>query len=357
MKVPILTAMFWFIVSAVDIGYPVGFMSDCPGMNKSTTVSRKTKESIGLVLIYPSDNFFGQNEAKCYIGKDGTACVAKYLDFRNRKTQVLINGYLDHSYAYIPRSLISSYLARDRNIIVMEAFFVLLKSYPIAARLSKPLGIILGELLADLRHYGLSANTLELIGGSLGAHMAYYASMRYQELTGQRISRLTALDPAGPCFRNLPRVERLNSDAADRVDVLHTNIDGFGIAAPSGHVDFYANGGEYQPSMTGSFILPCFLLCSHVRSALYWVEALKYPEAFIGVRCDTVSKVRVGDCYNRTITTNVLGVNTDFNKPGIYYLPTRAKAPYHVGVKALKKAKYGVNTYLLKPSPDKDMTF
>lgn len=55
---------------------------------------------------------------------------------------------------------------------------------------------------------------------------------------------LAALDPAGPCFRKVPRVERLNSDAAKRVDVLHTNIDGFGIAEPSGHVDFYANGGN-----------------------------------------------------------------------------------------------------------------
>lgn len=54
----------------------------------------------------------------------------------------------------------------------------------------------------------------------------------------------TGLDPAGPCFRSVPPTARLHADAAHRVDVLHTNIDGFGIAEPLGHVDFYANGGE-----------------------------------------------------------------------------------------------------------------
>lgn len=53
-----------------------------------------------------------------------------------------------------------------------------------------------------------------------------------------------ALDPAGPCFRNAPYEERLNRDAAEKVDVVHTNIDGFGIADTMGHIDFYVNGGE-----------------------------------------------------------------------------------------------------------------
>lgn len=324
-------------------------------MNKTTIISKGTKDSIHVVLIYPSNNIFGYGETKCYLDEKAAECAASFLNFKNRRTQVFISGYLEHSYSFLARSLISPYLNSGRNIIVLEVFPVLLKSYPIAARLCKLLGILLGEFLAGLSPLGLTAQNLHMIGGSLGAHIAYYASMKYLQLTGKRVSRVTALDPAGPCFRSLPRSERLNSDAADKVDVLHTNIDGFGIAEPSGHVDFYANGGEYQPSMIGSFILPCFLLCSHMRSGKYWVEASKHPNTFIGVRCETVAKVRLGDCYNGTIITNVLGANTDFNKPGIYYLPTRAKSPYRIGARALKKMKYGVNSYLTKPAPDSDL--
>lgn len=109
--------------------------------------------------------------------------------------------------------------------------------------------------------------------------------------------------------------------------------------------------------MFGSFILPCFQLCSHVRSVWYWLEALKYPDAFIGVRCDNITKVRNGDCYNGTVRTNVLGANTNFNRPGIYYLPTRPKSPYHIGDKALKQARFGVNSYLLKAAPDMDIIY
>lgn len=45
-------------------------------------------------------------------------------------TQVLISGYLDHSYSYFTRSIATSYLAKDRNVIIMDAFLVLLKPYP-----------------------------------------------------------------------------------------------------------------------------------------------------------------------------------------------------------------------------------
>lgn len=44
----------------------------------------------------------------------------------------------------------------------------------------------------------------------------------------------------------MPINQRFNANAANRVDVLHTNIDGFGLAEPCGHVDFYANGGVYS---------------------------------------------------------------------------------------------------------------
>ncbi|KAI5637165.1 lipase domain-containing protein [Phthorimaea operculella] len=371
-----------------DTGYPAGYMADCPGMNRSTTFSEATKESLNVVMIKPSSDgllgrLIGSQEKRCQLSKDGANCAAKFLDLKGRKLQVLISGYMDASFSPLVRMISSTYLARGRNLAVVEIFPVLVRTYPVAARLTKPLGEVLGTFLAELTlKKGVSPSQIELVGGSLGAHIASFAAVKYSELTGRKPARLTGLDPAGPCFRNLPPSQRFHPDAAEKTDALHTNIDGFGIAdaiaqvdfyANGGkktdalhtnidgfgiadaiaQVDFYANGGEFQPSMAGSFILPCFVVCSHVRAAPYWMLALTNPDKFKAVRCDSVAQARHGQCYQGDITTNLLGPKTNFSRPGVYYLPTTELPPYYND--GIGQREYGVNNYLLKTAPDKDM--
>ncbi|KAJ8966505.1 hypothetical protein NQ317_019650 [Molorchus minor] len=69
------------------------------------------------------------------------------------------------------------------------------------------------------------------------------------ELTGKKIGRITALDPAGPKFENplmTPDKELTETDA-EFVDVIHTDVQLSGYAAPIGHVDYYPNDGAHQP--------------------------------------------------------------------------------------------------------------
>ncbi|XP_022829584.1 lipase member H-B-like [Spodoptera litura] len=347
------------LVLAEDTGQPAGLMADCPGMNKSTLLSEKTKKSLSVIVVYPSSGFLGHRETRCSLSAEGAACAAKHIpinDLKKRKTLVMISGYMDSTFSPVVRTLLAMYLGLGRNVIVLEIFPILVRSYPIAARITKPLGNLLGEFLASLTSRGLSSKKLELVGGSLGAHIASYAADTYKLLTGRRPARLTGLDPAGPCFRNVPPTSRLHAGAADRVDVLHTNIDGFGIPDRLGHVDFYANGGEYQPYLKGDFIMPCFQLCSHVRSVFYWYLSYSNPDKFIAVQCDSVADARHGNCYEGTLRTNALGPNTNFSKTGVFYLPTNAKSPYYLGLNGLKKRKYGVNDYLMTPAPDEDIT-
>ncbi|XP_045492201.1 lipase member H-like [Colias croceus] len=351
--------VLWFLClgytnAMTDTGPPDGFMSNCPGMDRNTTMSEKTKESLTVLVMWPSDGWFGHDEATCKLNVEDVDCVKEHIDLNN-ETLVFISGYLDASFSPIVQTMVQPYLERGKNVIVVEIFPILVRTYPIAARLTKPLGHILGEFLAELTKLGLQPQNLEMLGGSLGAHIAYYAATKYHELTNLKPSRITGLDPAGPCFRNLPRKERFNSDAAHHVDALHTNIDGFGIADADAHVDFYANGGEYQPYMTGTFIMPCFLFCSHVRAALYWIISHQNPDKFLAVQCDTLHDARHGNCYTKYTKSNVLGPNTNFSRPGIFYLPTTEAPPYYLGAKGLKPRKYKVNNYLLKTAPDKDI--
>ena len=66
------------------------------------------------------------------------------------------------------------------------------------------------------------------------------------------MARVSGLDPAGPFFEKKDKAVRLDRDDAKFVDVIHSNGEpsfglGLGLSEPSGHVDFYVNGGQHQP--------------------------------------------------------------------------------------------------------------
>lgn len=103
------------------------------------------------------------------------------------------------------------------------------------------------------------------------------------------------------------------------------------------------------------YLMPCFQLCSHVRSAVYWVISNYAKDKFLGVKCDSVPHARHGQCYHGHLEINVLGPKTNFSRPGIYYVPTLDIVPYYMGEKGLKRRQYDVNNYLLKVAPDEDM--
>ncbi|XP_050681558.1 lipase member H-like [Leptidea sinapis] len=323
-------------------------------MYHNTSISDETRRTLTVQVMRPTRSWLGRSDRTCSLSLEGAACVEDHIDLKT-DTLIMISGYLDASFSPVVQTMVGPYIERGINVIVVEIFPVLVRTYPIAARLTRPFGIILGEFMAELTRRGLHPHRIQMLGGSLGAHIAYYAATKYHQLTSYKPARLTGLDPAGPCFRHLPRSQRFNSDGALQVDALHTNIDGFGIADASAHVDFYANGGEYQPYMAGKFIMPCFLFCSHLRAAFYWYVATTNPTKFLAVQCASLHDARYGNCYGKQITTNVLGPRTNFTSPGIYYLPTSDNPPYYLGEKGLRKRKYGVNNYLLRTAPDKDL--
>ncbi|VVC93466.1 unnamed protein product [Leptidea sinapis] len=198
----------------------------------------------------------------------------------------------------------------------------------------RPVGKRVAEILAKLAHAGLSPDKMELLGFSLGGQTVSYIATNYQKITGRNISIITALEPAGPCFRTLNRSERLDASNADFIQVLHTNIDGYGMANKMGHVDFYINGGEYQPSDLNFY--PCTSTCSHFRVLTLWALAMQNPSKFIGIKCRNIQEARDAMCYSDVPITNVIGSDVDVNNHGIYYVSTSKHYPYYLGVNGLK---------------------
>ncbi|GBP80728.1 hypothetical protein EVAR_57199_1 [Eumeta japonica] len=261
-------------------------------------------------------------------------CRCYKEDLKRRKTLVYSTGFLDSAAWPHTRALANTYARKGFNVFVIETFDFFTYIYPKSVRLVRVVGEKLGVFLLHLKDLGLDADNLQLLGVSLGAHVVSHAAKHFHRQSGQKPFRISGLDPAGACFRNLPSDEKLNPNDAKFVDVVHTNIDGFGIAEPLGHVDFYANGGEYQPS--DIVYIPCLVVCSHVRALIYWWIALDHPKKFVGVKCRSVEDARFSNCFDEPQELNYFGLETNFSKPGVYYLPTDHLFPYYRNKEGLR---------------------
>jgi hypothetical protein len=75
---------------------------------------------------------------------------------------------------------------------------------------------------------------------------------------GNLITEINAgLDPAGPLFTLNDTDARLDTTDGEFVDIIHTNggtllHDQQGFLPPIGHIDFYPNGGQFQPGCTAN---------------------------------------------------------------------------------------------------------
>lgn len=90
------------------------------------------------------------------------------------------------------------------------------------------------------------------------------------------MSLFAGLDAALPLFAN-PNVNmKLDASDANFVDVIHTNMGIFGKMEPSGHVDFYVNGGYLQPACNNSMSMNPFINCKLKYLQLYLLLQIRH---------------------------------------------------------------------------------
>ncbi|XP_047993708.1 phospholipase A1 member A-like [Leguminivora glycinivorella] len=157
------------------------------------------------------------------------------VDF-SRKTIVYCPGYLDSTAIPLGRILLLLYKKMGYNALIIEYVEFTTKLFPVVVRLMRPVGKHAAEMLATLTTVGLDPKKLELVGLSLGGVAMTFIAKNFREITGRNMSQITALDPTGPCVRQLGPDGRLDPSDADFVLHIATNTGGYGIATPVGHV-------------------------------------------------------------------------------------------------------------------------
>uniref|UniRef100_A0ABD2W8Q0 phospholipase A1 n=1 Tax=Trichogramma kaykai TaxID=54128 RepID=A0ABD2W8Q0_9HYME len=183
-----------------------------------------------------------------------------------RKTFVLVHGFLSNGKEKWLENIKNALLNfSDVNVIVVDwQEGSNTWNYLKAASNVRVVGAEIAELLHKLKEmfirsrtgdYNFELDRIHLVGHSLGSHIMAFASQKLIELQRHDmkdwvIERITALDPAQPCFRDFTDpILRLTIDDAPFIDVIHTNARqilhlGLGLPEQLGHMDFYPNGGQ-----------------------------------------------------------------------------------------------------------------
>lgn len=196
------------------------------------------------------------------------------------------------------------------NLIIMDWGKASQESYSGAAAKVSGMGSFLANFIGKLLELGADRMSIHLIGHSLGAHVASFAGKRIRP----RLGRITALDPAGPCFgkiiSNNP-TDRLAPDDAYQVVVYHYDDAFLGLSGQHGQLDVYVNGGSQQPgcadnmnSMIQALITMVFrrnrvLSQSHTRSTEVATSQLSTSNCQqVAYECRDYASFMRGECAN-----------------------------------------------------------
>ncbi|XP_055298187.1 vitellogenin-1-like [Sitodiplosis mosellana] len=189
---------------------------------------------------------------------------------------------------------------------------------------TEEIGKIIADSLKDLiKRYPVEK--IHLIGHSLGAHIGGSIGQNLKIKSGKTLPRITALDPANPCFNSETDLKGLTRYDAKLVDVIHTNPGGLGKRDPIGAVDFYVNG--LFPHPPGCFTM----ICAHLRAADFYAESV-YPgneRNFLSIECGALLTLNTHYCSKNEYP---MGYALPQNIGGIFYLNTNEESPYGMNV-------------------------
>ncbi|XP_045140776.1 lipase member I [Echinops telfairi] len=232
-----------------------------------------------------------------------------------KKTVWLIHGYRPTGSApsWMPNFLRLLLNKEDINIIVVDwnrGATTLI--YNRAVKNTRKVALSLSEYIHKLLNHGASLDNFHFIGMSLGAHISGFVGKIFQG----RLGRITGLDPAGPKFSGKPSYSRLDYTDAEFVDVIHSDANGLGIREPSGHIDFYPNGGKKQPGCPTSIFSGIeFLKCDHQRAVYLFMASLETHCNFISFPCPSYKDYEAGLCVNcddfKKLSCPLLGYHAD----------------------------------------------
>ncbi|XP_017765759.1 PREDICTED: pancreatic triacylglycerol lipase-like [Eufriesea mexicana] len=237
-----------------------------------------------------------------------------------KETKIITHGWMNNYLSDSCVTIRDAYLKNsDYNVVVMDWGQIAVGPYIWVSDRILIIGKFAAKMVSFLESQGLDENKLTIVGHSLGAHIAGFASY-YAKRKANYVVKLDAAQP------NLHKV-RFAPNQAMYTTSIHTDSFFWGQDIAIADSDFWPNSGLRQPG--------CGLnnACSHSRSYIYFAESINSEVGFVGVQCTNYPDYVLNKCANNP--TGIMGgakLNTTLR--GNYYLKTNLKAPFARGSKS-----------------------
>lgn len=266
------------------------------------------------------------------------------------ETKIIIHGFRSFSDKPWVHGLVEELFKHDDyNVLSVDWKNGSFSNYPTACSNARVVGIQISLLIKALCKIARNPYLqIHLIGHSLGAHIAGYVGENIN------IKRITALDPPGMYFEMTDPAVRLDTTDAAFVDAIHTDAGtvldlGLGMKQSIGHVDFFPNGGKFQPgcpeikfpatviggirgwlnNQTLAENIKTTFLCSHKRAEFLFIESINTPCAFNTYACASEADLHSGKCFHTAKETGRMGYHADkATGRGKHMLETFDKSPF-----------------------------
>ncbi|XP_067639519.1 vitellogenin-3-like isoform X2 [Eurosta solidaginis] len=208
----------------------------------------------------------------------------------------------------------------DVNFVAVDAANFVDTLYTWSALNTDEIGKNIAVGLVELTKI-VPVENIHLIGHSLGAHIMGAAGRNFYYQTGKLIPRITALDPAKPCFNEGQSLSGLMRGDAEFIDVIHSDPGALGKREPTGDIDFYPGG--LGPLPKGCYDIGC----AHARSWQYYAETVYQGNemSYLGVRCTSLIQAEEGKCPGPKVP---MGYAVPKYLKGNYFLDVNGEEPF-----------------------------
>ncbi|XP_076379637.1 lipase member H-A-like [Megalopta genalis] len=271
------------------------------------------------------NSLFPRNDTYKEVNVATAAQLVQYLNLQEN-TLIHIHGYLQSTDIPQVVALINGYKAGSNyNVIGVDYRYITHVDYLLAVLLVDGVATVVVRSINDMVAAGMDRTKLIVSGFSLGAQVSAFIGRKLPFV----LPKIIGAEPAGPLF-NITSPSLTASDAAC-VICIHTDMGFYGTTQPCNHIDFYPNGGkEQQPGCSLITFGALLNVCSHARVQKYMAEAARYPNAFMGIKCNSWDDFKAGNC-NQTDKIP-MGLFTPCSARGNYYLTTNSASPYGRGL-------------------------
>ncbi|XP_023940676.1 lipase member H-B-like [Bicyclus anynana] len=190
-------------------------------------------------------------------------------------------------------TLVKALLHRTPLILVLDTRATFCRGYVGSATRVSSVSKKIYKFIKNINSEGYPIASIHLIGFSLGAHVAGMTGRLVQSRLNEKIGKITALDPARPCFTQLPQY-RLSRGDASFVQVIHTSAGVLGLEQPVGHADVYVNGvSSPQPECKERAVS---LDCDHAQSWKIFATSITNDRSLLGRKCESWNELSDGRC-------------------------------------------------------------